>query len=485
MSARRRARTYAHSLTAAFTFLLLAQSAHAQEADAGAPEPPAAEAEAAPAAAPDLNALAKDLAETKKQVEDQQKQLDEQQKQLDEAQKTGGEAVAPKEEILRVYGFAEAGYQRIWAHKGSPLTVFNNAINAGSFVLGNLDFYVDIHPLKDWRSLIELRVSNAPGGQITSFGGLGGRYSELSTVYEDPNAPTPLAKMWGATTVIERAQIDWTPTQLFKVRTGYFFTPFGIYNVDHGAPTLITVGVPTFMAYQIIPQRQMGVMVYGNAFKGNWELGYHATVSNGRQTVTNFALDDSRALGGRLYANLEKDGTVFKLGVSGFTGSTRNRVVDIVSANPVRFNDYSTYEYREWLLGADASLDIDRTRFRLEGFLRKVDHEPGKHEPQDKSGRSFQPNRYEQGAFAIAAHQLPWAGLEPYLAGEIAHLPTGVGDLVVTPSAGLNIRFNASVMLKTQVMRRMFFDIQDEGIVTARPAFSNTTDFYSRLVLVF
>ena len=55
------------------------------------------------------------------------------------------------------------------------------------------------------------------------------------------------------------------------------------------------------------------------------------------------------------------------------------------------------------------------------------------------------------------AHQLPWAGLEPFLGGEVQQQPSVVADGVVVASAGVNIHFNPAVQLKTQLTRAMFF----------------------------
>ena len=91
------------------------------------------------------------------------------------------------------------------------------------------------------------------------------------------------APMWGGYTVIERAHLDWTDVSWLKVRVGNFFTPFGIWNVDHGTPTLISVQLPGLIQTRVMPIRQTGIQIYGNTFSGDWELGYMATVSNGRR----------------------------------------------------------------------------------------------------------------------------------------------------------------------------------------------------------
>jgi hypothetical protein len=53
------------------------------------------------------------------------------------------------------------------------------AIRDGEFVqrdvvLGDLDMYFDAQPIKGWRSLVELRFTNAPQGDVQNYGGLAG-----------------------------------------------------------------------------------------------------------------------------------------------------------------------------------------------------------------------------------------------------------------------------------------------------------------------
>ncbi len=154
-------------------------------------------------------------------------------------------------------------------------------------MIGNLNLYFDAQPIKDWRALVEIRFTNAPQGLVTNYGGLAGTYERVGTRQNDPHAAQLNAPMWRGSTVIERAWIEWNRLQLLKVRVGNWFTPFGIWNEDHGTPTLISPALPQFMLQGWMPVRQTGVMAHGNTFSGDGELGYAATFSNGRQELSN------------------------------------------------------------------------------------------------------------------------------------------------------------------------------------------------------
>ncbi|HSO32508.1 MAG TPA: porin, partial [Labilithrix sp.] len=351
----------------------------------------------------------------------------------------------------------------------------------------NLDLYLDAQPVKNWRSLVEIRFTNAPHGEVTSLGGLAGKYQRVSTQQIDPNAASAIATMWGGYTVIERAHIDWTGFEYLKVRVGNFFTPFGIWNVDHGTPTLIALQLPGVIQLRQMPLRQTGVQVYGSAFKGDWELGYTATVSNGRQELSNFAFDDNRGFGGRVFANNEKGEAMIKLGASFYTGRVRDQEVDVTSITPLTLERKTNFDYREIVGGLDASVDVGRTRIRAEATVASVRYDDGKHEVTLSASPvpQYMPSYVEATAFALVAHTLPWVPVELYGTSDIGHGPVlGVGDTIVVPSVGMNIRFTKATMLKTQVSRSMFFDSRGRS-GRHEMAENNSTMLFSRLVLVF
>jgi hypothetical protein len=470
------------------------------------PSPPNVEPEDAGAAdgsppvpATETQALRGEIARQHKELQDTRRLAAEAQKAAEDARQAAATAQKAAEagnadgsegkpDVLRIYGFTEVGFERSWVDEAKFAGPDPPAANASSFVLGNLDFYFDAQPIRDWRSLVEIRYSNAPLGSIQSFGGLAGQFSRVSTRQSDPNAASPIAQQWAGEIIIERAQIDWTPTQLFKLRVGDFFTPFGIWNVDHGSPTLIPVALPDPIASDAVPLRQIGLMAYGNGFVGPWELGYMATLTNGRQELSNFAFDDNRGFGGRLYLSKDSGDSVLKFGVSGYVGQVRDQEVDLVSFSPVTFASHSTFRYREWDLGADVALDLNRTRIRIEGIMHRVQYDSGQHEVNPANPTQQLSNRYDSSVYGVVAQDLPWLGLEPYFMGEVAYFPVPLpgADMVFSPSVGLNIHFSPAVVLKTQLVRSMFFGTRSSSSVAgADAANGDVSAFYSRLVLVF
>jgi len=473
----------------------LSSGARAQPTPESAPAPtaptapsPAENSAASESSAPLSNdAIAKALEESKKAHADAQAKIEELTSRADAA-----EAAVPEDEgddKIKVYGFMDVGVQRVFVSEDRALAAILNSANATSFVIGNLTTYLDVQPMPGWRGLLEVRFTNAPHGEVNSFGGIAGTFKRQSTYQFDPHSATVNAPMWGGYVVIERAQIDWTDNELFKLRVGSFFTPFGIWNVDHGTPTLISLVLPQVVALGAFPIRQTGIMLYGTLITGSWELGYHATLTNGRQELSNFAFDDNRGFGGRLFANRETGEFTVKIGVSGYTGRVRDKQVDVAGISPITLKSKSTFDYREWVLGADISIDKGPFRFRTEGAVSHTQFEAGKHKPASGLGDpgGQQPNRYILTGYVLAAYQLPFLGLEPFAIVDALHGPFGLGDTGGSAGGGFNVRISPAIIIKAQANYAAFFNLRDssKANATLKASESNNVSAFARLVLVY
>jgi hypothetical protein len=425
-----------------------------------------------------------ELAALKAELADTKAQLDEVKTRQDDAEAAAGDSDTPKEDLFRIYGFADMGVQRQWVD-ASSLIARLFPTNSTSFVIGNVNLYFDAQPIEDWRSLIEVRLTNAPLGDTATYGGIAGTYARRDTFSYDPHGTAINAPMWAGAIVLERAWIEWNKHQPFKLRLGNWFTPFGIWNEDHGSPTLISMALPQFIIQRWMPVRQTGLMAYGNAFAGEWELGYALTFSNGRQELSNFNFEDKFGYGGRLYARRDTGSINTTFGLSYFTGTTSDQAINVTSIAPVTFERATTWEYNEHVVGADASVDIDATRIRAEAILRRVTYTPGRRPPGDpiNAPGSVGPDTFQQSVYVLVANQLPWAGLEPYLWAEILSSPTPLGDGIFLGSVGLNVHFNAAMTWKTQLSRGVFFDLLHDSPNDL--SINNVSTFYSRIVMAF
>ncbi len=402
----------------------------------------------------------------------------------------GDEALDVEQDLFRLYGFMDMGFQRSWVNDESIVAATFDT-NASTFVVGNIDLYFDFNPHPDWRALAEIRFTNAPHGDIEEFGGITGKnFKRTNTSQFDPHATQLNARLWGGYTVIERAWIEWKRFQQFRLRTGSFFTPFGIWNVDHGSPTLISSAMPQFIQQNFFPVRQTGMQALGSFFAGDWEVAYRAWLTNGRTEISTLDFTDDKAFGGRFFA--KKDGGTVRsqFGASYHHGRVSDKIVDITGAPPVTesitFNNYESEAYVENIMGVDISVDVGDLRIRSEATAQLRRFEEGKRRNVGISspipGAQYA-DYWRKSVYGLVAYQLPWWGLEPYFYGEVMQQDWELPDGLAMIAPGLNIRFNPSAQLKTQFTRAIFFNWKHEK--PGDESFNNVTSVLARLVLAF
>src|SRR5262249_49126364 len=145
------------------------------------------------------------------------------------------------------------------------------------------------------RALGEVRFAYMPNGSPDPNAPLG----RVSTEAADPIDAYRIQR-WGAI-IIERLQIDCDLFPGITLRGGQFLTPYGIWNVDHGTPTLIGIRRPYIIGEALFPERQVGLELIGRYFLSELSVEYHLTLSNGRGPISETReLDSNKAVGGRL-----------------------------------------------------------------------------------------------------------------------------------------------------------------------------------------
>jgi hypothetical protein len=441
---------------------------------APAPEVKARPADQPAAASPPpdaaIVALRQQLEELKQEVE--------MQKALVEAT-TGDAEAATKEAMFRIYGWTDMGFGKIWTKPHDVVSALAPT-TAGSFTLGNINVYLDFQPTEKWSSLVELRYTNLPNGtpSISSTTGPG---QPNSTLVGDYNAPIPwtITKLGGV--IIERAYIQYRHNDAIQLRVGQFLTPFGIWNVDHGAPTLIALALPVFMIQQLFPRTQIGLQVLGSTHAGNWEFGYAGYISNGR-TAGEVDPTDDKMFGGRLYGRTNRPWRL-QVGVSGLTGRYSDKQTKFTGIVPPTFTTVETTAYREIDLGLDVSLDVGPLRVRSELSRGQYVYEAGKRPADMISGVGARAaNSVQLDWYLLTAYRLPWLNLEPYFYGEAYKWPTTFGDGYVDLSVGLNIYFTPVAQLRFQYVENLFF--KDFSGLT-RDAGQDKKLVFARLVLGF
>jgi hypothetical protein len=445
-------RVHAHTFVPLWVGLLSLLALGARVAPASAQDEPAATPDA-------LAALEAELAAQRAQLEQlraaEKETADSDLAALISQSEQGAVPDTSDEPLLRAYGFADVGLQRMWADP--EIAGYISESDKTTFVLGNLNVYLDAQPSKDVRLLAEVRFGLSPNGGLLRPGGGLATGAAVDTTVTDPSAANSgFTSLKWAGVVPQRAHIDWTPSDAFNVRTGLFLNPYGIWNVDHGTPTRIMVSEPLFLSSQLIPQQLLGIEVFGTVQMLPWTLGYHLHVSNGR-TIGQIDFSDSKAVGGRLFLSTRYP-YALKLGISGYVGDSES-VPEVPATRRI------TTASDEYAMSADLSLDIGRLRIRSEFVASWVFYETGKRPllfglPMADAMRL--------GTYLMIAYQLPWYGIEPLVMCEFLRVPVPrvipIGEGLFMPAVGINVYFTPTTMLRTQFAFAHGFDFGSDAI---------------------
>jgi hypothetical protein len=366
------------------------------------------------------------------------------------------DASLQKEPVVRIFGFIDMGLQKLWSAREVVGT------NAATFVLGNINLYFDFHPAEDWSSLIEVRLTNYPG-------------DATSLALDPANGTGDDTVRWGGI-VLERAYMQWQKHDTFGIRVGEILTPYGIWNVDHGSPTLIALERPEFVTAELWPAHQLGIEAFGRfdrLLPDPWQLEYHAYVSNGR--TPGLDPSDDKMVGGRIIASRTRPYPMaFGLSFMNGTHSETDVSTDVI---PVTTN----VAYEEMGIAADASIDLGHLRLRSELITRRIHYTPGEYALTDVPG-VYAVNAIDSAGYLLAAYRIPSTRFEPYLYGEGYRVPTPDGDLQLTGSVGLNTYFTPAIQLKLQYSHARWYET-DGLSLTRQPA--NEDFVAAKLVMGF
>ena len=397
----------------------------------------------------------------------------------------------PDDPALRFYGFLEAGVQRSFMRKSAFLYGLQQT-PGWTFILGNLHLYLDVTPAPRWRALVELRVSTMSGGYGIGDGGVALLGSNVRN-FNEPGVGIGGYQLISAI-VLERAQIEWSANDAFGLRVGLWLTPWGIWNVDHGSPTLIPLVQPYFQAFQMFPTHQLGLAAFGTLHALPWSVRYHLAVSNGRLTGPaqispaswpTYDFDDDKMVSGRV--SVHRPGAVaLAAGLGGFWGRSRIPGRTVESVAPVRLGYEDHLILDEWGLGADLSLDVEPFRVRAEATYAQYRF-PGPRPLLPLNATALHPDSAQWGGYLLAGY---WTfigdlRLEPYVALDVIWWPVSLSplELGLFPSAGINLDIDAAVRLKLQYSYQAYFDVTEGRL--ARSTVDDVHALSARVVVSF
>lgn len=354
---------------------------------------------------------------------------------------------SPDSPSLDLYGFVDFTYTK---NLDKSDVIYDKFPGYGSFAVGNINLYAASNLSRNWRSLLEVRLLYLPHGADGPFSTNGSVARVDNNVGDYNDVQRPLR--WGGIE-IERVFLEYQATEWLAVQMGQWLTPYGIWNIDHGSPTVIPVRRPFVIGESLFPERQTGIEAHGAFLSGTTTLGYHLSLSNGKGPVDEYLdLDSNSALGGRLYLRSTAVGT-FTLGASTFYGKYTDRSKSYrpragVTPTVLEIVDPITVQYDELAFGADARWEHQGFLAQAEGIINQRNYV----DPYRRSdGGGIVADELNIGGYALLGYRTPFVGIMPYTMVEYYNFALNTMlPPAVTTSTGLNIQPQPSVVFKLQ-----------------------------------
>jgi hypothetical protein len=465
------------SIAAALGLLLLATGPAAQEA-----EEEIAEGETAPEAARETHGderTAEALERQSEEIEQLRRELGETRSRVEELEIAREEDLlaraareAEQEQKLGIYGFFDLSAGKFFLDN-SPF--FDGIINDDfSFFVQHLNVYFSGHISETVSALAEVGFTFLPNGMEESYAvpQYGVEYERNDTTVSDPFTSE---KRGLGGVYIERVHVSWQPRDWFGVTAGRFLTPFGIWNVDHGTPVLLTVRHPFIMVNKVVPTHQIGLQFFGRFYPAaNTYLDYALTLSNGRGPTesgeSSYDLDDNKSGGLRL--RLAYEGTDVKLaaGAYGYIGDVTDHEKTIESFEPFRVVERTTSRYTEYVITADLLVELWALRIQGEmarGIVR-YSRRPLLTPPD---GNGYPADYYKSGYYGLISYEFDLSAahegmtLAPYFMAEhnddndTSHVRGSIYTV------GLNLKPIPQVAIKAETFCSVFpeFPQNEEG----------------------
>lgn len=381
------------------------------------------------------------------QVRDEISQrVDELQQRLADMELENQRRATQEQKLLRLYGFASVAFGRAWLKPtSSGLDAY--IVDRATFSVGDFNLFLDSRPAEAWRFLSEIRFVAAPTGKKV-VDQTTGEISYADASFFD-SIYTGIEQQNGLTLL--RVQAEYRYSDALGVTAGRFLTPYGIWNVEHGAPLLIPVRMPYMVVNGVVPRAQTGLVVSGRFFPGEGvQTEYALTVSNGRgPTEQVYDLDDNKAFGLRLRTQLERGTSRIALGTYLFASEDTNRHKRIVALAPVRLADVTVSHETERSMAFDVL--IEHGPLRLQGeYVRSLTRYLDNQRPANPLvPGSYLPDSITDAAYALAAFRLPLRSVDLRVYGVFEWVDE-LSTHFKCYTAGLNWRLTPTVVWKAE-----------------------------------
>jgi hypothetical protein len=319
--------------------------------------------------------------------------------------------------------------------------------NERSFAIGNLNLYVNKNLSKSVRTMAEIRFLYLPNG--AGAGAVGAPpVSTSSADYADFQRPL----RWGGVE-IERVYLEWEMLRYLTIRGGQYLTPYGVWNVDHGSPTIIPAVKPFVIGIGFFPERQTGLELYGRADLSDYSaLGYHFTMSNGTGPASEWKdLDKKQAFGGRAFWEYRKLGEL-RVGSSVYYGRNTDGTAVLTLDNGEVARSLKLNSQSDVLaLGLDLVWKYRGIHLQWEwaSAQRKFTPEGRVLATTVTGATAFPPDAFNWGTYLLAGYRFDWLGVMPFFVWQSFRQQDGFS--ADGYYFGLNVRPIDALTLKLQI----------------------------------
>lgn len=401
----------------------------------------------------ELEALRDEMAAKDAELEEMSKAQDARIEELDRAIMS-----TTAEERFKLYGFFSLTFTRDFPDEDSMLNGL--APEKTSFVIPSFNLYLRSEMTETLTTLAELRFTFLPHGAEKDLELAGvSEYERVDNTFVYQHIYKEI-RIGGVG--IERLHLTWQPRDWFGVLAGYFLTPYGIWNIDHGTPVLIPVREPFMQYSELVPLHQLGLQIFGRVWPAQRvSLDYAVTFSNGRGPVDTVQdLDENKGLGLRLRLLAEGDEYTIGLGGYGYYGDYTDLKKVITSVTPqFTVEQQITNSYSELIGALDLLIETHGVRVQSE-YARRLnrysEHRPERSVMSGVMG-GYQPDYINQSVYVLLAWTLPlhqWLmqmTLTPYFEVDYSYADDTIeGAEAIIILGGLNFKPSPYVVLKAE-----------------------------------
>jgi opacity protein-like surface antigen len=360
--------------------------------------------------------------------------------------------------VFDVYGFFDLTFINFFAEDSN----LHNLVPANpTFTMTQLNLYFYSEMTHSLSAIAELKFSFLPLGQEHDLAVLqyGIEYDREDTTVNDQI--TNEEYRYGSVT-IERVHLTYQPFDFFGVIAGRFLTPYGIWNVDHGSPVLLTVNYPYMQIQQIVPTAQTGIQLFGRAFLSSSSfIDYAFTLSNGRGPIESVVdLDDNKGLGLKFKYTYNGDKVTAAVGAYGYMGDYTDIKKTLESTAPLDVVATDTAKYREWAGSVDFQLNFFGVLLQSEYASAIIKYDD---DLRPRVSGGYMPNYTTYSYYILLGYSLPKTGtmsVTPYFMFQQRRVDDiNPDNMAFTFSGGINFKPSPYVALKTEYLYKYSPDL--------------------------